>query len=244
MRKRETGVTDKDGGESGSVGRKRSVSAARAKWYVKGARVIVRALFRVFFQIRVVGLENVPRTPVIVCANHLGWTDPFLVLLFFPVEPRIYVLGLHPGRISKFRAVVVDALQVIVALERDKPRQALRLSEQILERGGSLLIFPEGKLGKQEGTISELQQGAAHMSVVTDTPLLPAGLTGTSELWLRRKLIMRIGKPISPDDFEGDLRTRLRDITSTLDHRMRALLPGDTEHPKVKLLRKWLTNLF
>jgi 1-acyl-sn-glycerol-3-phosphate acyltransferase len=243
MSKSKTTSIDKDTGEVGSEARKRGGGAARARWYVKASWVVIGALFRIFFRVKVVGLGNVPRTPVIVCANHLGWADPFLVLLFFPVEPRIYVLGLHPGRISKFRAWVVDGLQVIVALERDKPRQALRISEEILERGGSLLIFPEGKLGEQEGDIAELQQGAAHISVAANMPLLPVGLTGTRELWLRRKLIMRIGKPISPDDFTGDLRTRLRDMTSTLDGQMRALLPGDIKHPRIKLLRKWLTNL-
>ena len=33
-------------------------------------------------------------------------------------------------------------------------------------------------------------------------PILPVGLTGTKQLWLRRRLTMRVGKPISPAEFE------------------------------------------
>src|SRR5213080_3117852 len=75
-------------------------NAAPARWYHKAFRLLVRGLFRIFFRVRLKGLQNVPRTPVIVCANHLGWADAFMVLSFFPVEPRIYALGLHPGKVS------------------------------------------------------------------------------------------------------------------------------------------------
>jgi len=129
-------------------------------------------------------------------------------------------------------------------LDRTKPVQALRIMQDMLKRGGSLLIFPEGRLGTEEGTINDLQQGAAHISQVSGVPLLPVGLTGTKELWLRRTLTMRIGQPIAPTTFEGDTHARVHDMTAALDRQMRALLPGDHERPRVKLLSKWLTGLF
>src|SRR5947209_12472403 len=57
-------------------------NAGRAPWFVRAFKLVVRAIFRLFFRVKVTGLKNVPSTPVIVCANHLGWTDTFLVLLF------------------------------------------------------------------------------------------------------------------------------------------------------------------
>jgi 1-acyl-sn-glycerol-3-phosphate acyltransferase len=180
-----------------------------------------------------------------VCANHLGWTDPFLVMLFLPIEPRIYVLGeKQVRRISRFRAFMIDTLQVMVALDRDKPLQALRTMEDVLQKGGSLLIFPEGRLGEEEGQLGELQEGAAHVSQKAGVPLLPVGLTGTSKLWLRRRLTVRIGDPIAPEDFTGDLRTRLHSMTGELDASIRSLLPGDREHSRLRLLERWLTKLF
>lgn len=220
-------------------------NAARAKWHIRAARLLIRGLFRLIFRVKVVGLRNVPRTPVIICANHLGWADPFLVLLFFPVEPRIYVLGLDPTAISEFRTRVVSALEVMVALDRDKPLKALRASEDVLKRGGSLLIFPEGgTLSAQEGSLLELQHGAAHLSQVSKVPILPIGITGTKELWLRRTLTVRVGKPIQPSEFDGDMRSRMHSMTSRLSSEISALLPGDHARPRFKPLNRWLTKMF
>jgi len=178
--------------------------------------------------------------------NHLGWTDTFMVLLLLPVEPRIYVLGERQAVLfSRFRVWLLRTFDVLVPLERDKPREALRVMSDLLARGGSLIIYPEGHLGTQEGTIGPLQPGAAHLSVHSGVPLLPIGLTGTQELWLRRPLTLRIGRPLDPAAFPGpDLRSRVRPMTAALDSAMRALLPGDHAHPRFKPLRAWLTNLF
>jgi 1-acyl-sn-glycerol-3-phosphate acyltransferase len=220
-------------------------NAAPSNWYVRAFRLVVKALFLAFFRVRVKGKQNVPRTPVIICANHLGWTDAFLVLLFFPVEPRVYVIGEQQVKfISSFRRRVIESLQVFIMLDRTKPLQALHVMEDVLRRGGSILIFPEGRLGTREGQLQELQHGAAHASIATGVPLLPIGLTGCSDLWLRRELVVRIGKPVPPTAFEGDLRSRTHAMTDRLAVDMQALLPGDKQRARVKLFRRWLTKLF
>ncbi|HYP21526.1 MAG TPA: lysophospholipid acyltransferase family protein [Chloroflexia bacterium] len=231
-------------GQSQAVPQPRRRRVARAGLRLRLFRWVLRAVFRLVFRVRVGGLEHVPDTPVIVCANHLGWTDPFLVLLFLPIEPRIYVLGeKQVRRISWLRRLVIDALGIMVALDRDKPLHALRTMSGVLHKGGSLLIFPEGQLGTEEGRLLELQDGAAHLSQKSGVPLLPVGLTGTSKLWLRRTLTVRIGPPIQPHHFTGDLRTRLHSMTASLDAAMRSLLPGDSERPRLRLLERWLTRL-
>ncbi|MEO6457218.1 MAG: lysophospholipid acyltransferase family protein [Chloroflexia bacterium] len=219
--------------------------AGKARLHLRLFRLAIRIIFSLVFRVKVVGLANVPQTPVVACANHLGWTDPFLILLFLPIEPRIYILGEREVKqISGFRTIMINWMQVMVALDRDKPREALRIMQGVLERGGSLLLFPEGHLGKSEGDLLELQHGAAHLSVTSGVPLLPVGLTGTSLLWVGRRLVVRIGKPIDPSLFEGETRERVRSITGRLDSNLRALLPGDRQRGGVRLLRKWLTDLF
>jgi 1-acyl-sn-glycerol-3-phosphate acyltransferase len=215
-----------------------------AAWSIKLFRRVLRVIFKLLFRVRVAGLENVPQKPVIICANHLGWTDAFLILLFLPVEPRVYILGERQvAHISKFRNAMIRWMNVMVPLDRDRPREALRVMGDVLKGGGSLLIFPEGQLGTTEGELQPLQNGASHLSLFSSTPLLPVGLTGTHELWLRSPLTVRIGKPIDPAQFTGDLRTRMNTLTWHLDREMRVLLPGDKSHPRLKLLSRWLTEL-
>jgi 1-acyl-sn-glycerol-3-phosphate acyltransferase len=220
-------------------------AAGRAPPRVKAARLVVCGLLQLLFRVRVCGLENVPDRPVIVCANHLGWADAFLILALLPVEPRLYVLGERAGVLrNSFRVRVINALQVMVPLDRNKPREALRIMQGVLARGGSLLIFPEGKLGTQEGALQRLQHGAAQLSVHSGVPVLPIGLTGTAELWLRRPITVRVGRPIDPAALaEGDTRSRIHAMTAALETSLRTLLPGDCTHPRLKPLCDRLTNL-
>lgn len=223
--------------------------AARADWYIKVLQVAIRVLFKLLFHVRVRGLENLPGGQAIICPNHLSWADPFLVLLFFPIEPRIYVLSDHHavGR-TGFRAAAMNLLQVVVTVDPHKPTQPLRSMEDVLRRGGSLLIFPEGvpPAGAREGELRSLYRGAAHLSVLMGVPIVPVGISGTSVLWLRRRLHMNVGKPISPEGLEGSRRERSQALLGRLERTLARLIPGRParEKPRVKLLRRWLTNLF
>lgn len=208
-------------------------------------RAFARAIFLCVFRVRVMGLEHVPKTPYIACVNHLGWAEGIMVMLFFPTHPLVHGLGERDVmERSAWRRWFFEQIPIFLPLDRNKPRQALRLMQDVLQRGGALGIAPEGKLGNQEGTLGELQTGAAHLSIMTDTPLLPVGATGTLELWLWKKLTLRVGEPVSAKDVAGDARARAHALTAQLDTAMRALLPGEPQTPRHKPLRNFLTRLF
>jgi 1-acyl-sn-glycerol-3-phosphate acyltransferase len=218
--------------------------AARARWQIKAFRLGIRVIFLFLFRVRITGLDRVPSRNAIICFNHLGWTEGFLVLLFFPTEPRIYGLGERQvAYLSSWRTRLLNWLEVFVPLDRDSPRQALRVMEDVVVRGGSLALAPEGHLGLQEGTIAPLQPGAAFISRRTGAPLIPVGITGSLDLWFRRTLTMRVGEPIYPEQFGGEMRERTHAMTARLEADIRALLPGDTEQARYKLFRERLTKL-
>jgi 1-acyl-sn-glycerol-3-phosphate acyltransferase len=221
--------------------------AARAGLFLRVMQVAVRSIFRVLFRVKVSGLNNLPGRPVIACGNHLGWADPFLVLLFYPIEPRIYVLADHNavGR-TGFRATMMRLLKVVVTVSPDSGYRALREMEDVLKRGGSLLIVPEGAPPPdvREGELRPLKGGAAHLAMMSGTPLVPIGIAGTSELWLGRRLAMRVGKPIDPAGLHGTPRDRARALNDRLTGDIAALLPKVKQPGGPRLLRKWLTNLF
>lgn len=221
--------------------------AARAGLFVRVMQVVIRAIFGALFRVRVSGLDNLPGGPMIVCANHMGWADPFLVLLFFPIEPRIYVLGDHNavGR-TGFRATMMRLLKVVVTVSPTSGYRALREMEDVLKRGGSLAIFPEGAPPHEvrEGYVRPLKRGAAHLAIMSGTPLVPVGIGGTSELWLRRRIVMRVGKPIDPGEFTGPPRERANSLTDRLYREISALVPIVRQGSGPRLLRRWLTKVF
>lgn len=216
-----------------------------ATWKFKIFRAVCRAIFLCVFRVRVIGLEHVPQTPYIACVNHLGWAEGIMVMLFFPTAPLLHALGERDVmERAAWRRWLWRQIPIFLPLDRDKPREALRMMQDVLEHGGALGLAPEGKLGTQEGTIGALQDGAAYLSSRTGAPLLPIGATGTLELWLWKKLTLRVGEPLMPESVTGDSRTRTRALTAQLDAALRALLPGDAPQARHKPLRDFLTKLF
>jgi 1-acyl-sn-glycerol-3-phosphate acyltransferase len=240
------GTSTRQGAKAGP----RQSHLPQANFYVRAVRLAVRGLFQLFFRVRVRGLGNLPDTPVIICANHLGWADPFLILCFLPVEPRIYALGYSLEYVSDtgaraFRSRVVNSLKVMIQLRVDRPIEAVRAMRDVINGGGSLLIFPEGTyIGASEGMIQPFEEGAAHLSILTGTPVVPVGITGTKELWLRRTITLRVGRSIFPGEFEGNAHERMDAMTSRLEAEVQALLPGDQATARAKLLHNWLNGLF
>lgn len=210
-------------------------------------RVLVGALFRLVFRIRVEGREQIPPGPCVICANHLGWSDPFLMLLFLAPNPRLVMLGLHPRAISAFRSWVVDHLGVLIELDRAHPVEGLRQALAALEAGNTLLVFPEGTYkGAQEGTLQTTYPGAAYLSLASGRPIVPVGLTGSKELWVRRPITIRIGPPLWPQPGPGTRHQQAEALTGEIRSALLALLPGDREGAamRVRLLRHPLTVLF
>ncbi|MEA2670240.1 MAG: hypothetical protein QOG45_460 [Chloroflexota bacterium] len=111
-------------------------------------------------------------------------------------------------------------------------------AEACLEAAGSLLIFPEGRCDEVEGAAGEFRKGFAHFALHTGTPVLPVGLSGTRELWLRKRLTVTVGAPIPTAGHTPDSLTAAgRDAVLSL---LGEPVPSDGR----RLLRRWLTHLF
>ncbi len=213
---------------------------------MRAAYMVLRGLFHLVWRVRVVGLAQVPAGPCILCPNHLGWTDALLVLQALPLDPPIAVVAESAGVLrDPLRHWLAQTFPIMVPLDRAQPVAALRRAQATLAQGRSLILFPEGIAGTCEGALLPLQPGAAHLSLHSGLPILPIGLTGTHELWLRRTLTVRVGAPLYPRDFAtGALRDRTTALTAALTVALTALLPGDPAHPRFKPLARRLTGLF
>lgn len=164
------------------------------------ARLVLRLLLGAVFRIEMTGLERIPRgRPAIYVANHLGWLDPFLLLLLAPLAPRRFIIGDAAATLKTgWRRAVISPFRMFIPLERAHPQGAFRAMERILEDGNSLLIFPEGQVGQEEGGVLPLQSGVAHLAARTGYPVVAVGISGSKDLWLRKHLRVHVGAVIDP----------------------------------------------
>jgi 1-acyl-sn-glycerol-3-phosphate acyltransferase len=205
-------------------------------------RLVAVPALRLAFNYRITGRERIPRTGTyVVIGNHLGWLDALTFLIVFPIEPRIHFLADPTGMMRRrLEWALIKATGGVVPVDRalrNDPR-LFRHVFRCLELGGAVALFPEGDIGPREGEIQPFKRGFAHFAVEAGVPVVPVGLSGTKDLWLRKKIEVFIGEPISPvgKDFDEVLRLGPEAV--------RNLLPAYVEPPGRKPLRRWLTGLF
>ena len=214
----------------------------RANLPYRLVRLLAVPILRLLFRFDVTGRENIPRSGTyVVIANHLNWLDEFTLLWLMPIEPRVHFLAdptILVTRKFQWWMVRTTGGYVPVIRERRGDPALFRHVDHCLEIGGAVAIFPEANYGPKEGELLPFKKGFAHFAIKAGVPVVPVALSGTKDLWFRKRIKVVVGKPLS---------TAGADPTALTDQafaEMRAILPTYSEPPGRKLFRDRLTHLF
>jgi 1-acyl-sn-glycerol-3-phosphate acyltransferase len=197
---------------------------------------------RLAFNFRISGRDQIPSAGTyVVIGNHLGWLDALTLLMVFPIEPRLHFLADPTGMMRRrLEWALIKATGGVVPVDRALRNDPtlFRHVFRCLELGGAIALFPEGDIGPREGELQPFKKGFAHFAVEGGVPVVPVGLSGPRDLWLRKKIEVFIGEPISTAGKTVDEVHRLG------AEAVRRLLPAYVEPLGRKPLRRWLTGLF
>ena len=186
------------------------------------ARGLLSSLCRVFWRVEVVGREHVPTDcAYIVAPSHRSGLDiPFAA---FVTRRRLRFMAKQEIFATRLGSAVFTALGAIKVDRGSTDRAALRASQEALQSGEPLVIFPEGT--RREGPeITNLFDGCAYLSSKLGVPLVPVGIGGSGEIqpkgrrWPRfPRVVVVVGPPIVPVDTPGlRRRSQVRAITHDL----------------------------
>src|ERR1700674_1266840 len=214
----------------------------KANLAYRAVRLVAVPLLYLCFRFQVRGRENAPgEGNYIVIANHLNWLDEFALLMLFPVEPRLHFLAnptiLVTRKVQWFLVRATGGFVPVVQGRHGDPA-LFRHVDRCLEVGGAVAIFPEGNYGPTEGELMPFKKGFAHFAIKSGVPVVPVALSGTKDLWFRKRIRVVIGEPMEPAASDPD------SLTAASFKRIAALMPPYVEQPGRKLLRRQLTNLF
>jgi 1-acyl-sn-glycerol-3-phosphate acyltransferase len=205
-------------------------------------RLIAVPLLRLLFRFEVGGRENIPRQGnYIVIANHLNWLDEFTLLLLIPVEPRLHFLAdptLLVTRKVQWFLVRTTGGYVPVVRDRHSDQALFHHVDHALEVGGAIAMFPEANYGPVEGGLLPFKKGFAHFAIKAGVPVVPVALSGTKDLWFRKRIKVVIGKAILPQGHTPE------SLTEFAYQRIKEMMPVYKEEPGRKLFRRQLTHLF
>ncbi len=185
-----------------------TLGGATSRWRPQhsGMRWILRKLIRlllfVLTRIQIEGEENIPESgPLIVAANHFHFLDPLAIIYAMP-WPLDFIGGFHMAFAPKCLRWIPRLWGLHRVRRSGSSRGALRQAEETLKAGGFLGIFPEG--GSWAAVLRPPRPGSAFLATRTEAQILPVGLCGVQDIFVRLKRLRRatvrvqIGKPIGP----------------------------------------------
>jgi len=144
-----------------------------------------------------------------------------------------------------------DLIDLANAIAQDVPdgkslqklRRLDRISQGILSGGNGMLIFPEGKLGTEEGELMPLKKGVAIYALRAGVPIVPVAIIGSKDLYFRKPITLRFGKPLLFPQSQRPKSSEVQAVLNTLQAALIDLLPQNYQEPKgIKLWRNFLNH--
>ncbi len=169
--------------------------------------------------------------PMIIACNHRGFGDaPSLIICFW--RRRLYFLAAQevfgkPGthRIRKKLLKDIGGIRI----DRDiLDIEAINRCCGILERGRTLVVFPEGHL-THTSDVSPLKMGTAMISSKTGVPILPLYLCASKGFFHKKHYY--VGDPIYPQGKSmADIKRESDQVFESMKHLREVALQEGYEH--------------
>jgi 1-acyl-sn-glycerol-3-phosphate acyltransferase len=185
----------------------------------------VRPMLRFFWGALYRRRALVPQGPCLVVANHNSHLDAALLMSLFPLR-RLHTV--HPVAAADYfgetwlRRTMAMLFMNAIAIDRHPPAGTDPLEPMVaaLERGDSLVFFPEGSRG-EAGVVAPFRPGVGRL--VARLPgllVVPVFLSGPERIWPRGETMplplgidVKLGKPrtYDPGADPRDIANQVRD---------------------------------
>lgn len=170
--------------------------------FYRFAKFVVRIYYNLFFKVKIVGLDNLPKDGGYMLApNHLSMHDPPLLGGFFP-RLDLYAMSKKEAFDVWILKPILPRINVFPVDREGNDITAIKTSLKILKRGDGLLIFPEGTRNKKtDGTPLEAKPGVALLAIKAKVPVVPITIDSTYKLF--SQIVITYHPPVSLKEYEG-----------------------------------------
>lgn len=160
-------------------------------------------------KIKTEGHENIDKKQSYVfLANHQGYFDIFLTYGYLGHNFK-WMMKEYLKKIPFVGIACVASGQIFVDDTRSGIAKAVEQSRKTLQKGMSMVIFPEGTR-TFDGSMGEFKRGAFMLSNEIGLPVVPMTINGSFHVFSRKAksvsqgtLSLKIHKPISPEYYKS-----------------------------------------
>lgn len=182
---------------------------------IRAAAKLLRRLSRVSLHVQ--GLDQLPRGPCVIAANHASYLDGIILTAVLPgvfsfvAKREFAVRFIARVFLRHIGAEFVERFELARGVE--DARQVARAAR----RGKTLVFFPEGTFTRTPGLLP-FHMGAFVAAAEAGVPLVPVTIRGTrsilrSDQWFPRRgtISVIIGAPLTPEGADWSAAIKLRD---------------------------------
>jgi glycerol-3-phosphate dehydrogenase (NAD(P)+) len=162
-------------------------------------RWVLKTFILVYFRLRRLGREHVPKGGVLLAANHRSFLDPFAIGYCLP-RPIYFVAKQELFR-NPILGWFLNAMGAFPVRRGEGDEESMETALQLLERGEAVVIFPEGTRIRA-GSLAKPKRGVGRLALQSGAPVVPIAITGSERA--RRgvrirpvKVHVRCGPPLT-----------------------------------------------
>jgi 1-acyl-sn-glycerol-3-phosphate acyltransferase len=154
-------------------------------------RLVLQPFFTVWLTLARTKPTEFPDGGVLVIANHRSFLDPFLIACLLPWNRSLHFMAKAELFARPRAGWVMNRGGTLPVRRGESDPEAMETARQILEQGGVLVIFPEGKRMRYHG-MGEAKRGAFRLAQETGATILPVTLSRTELVRHKKFLVLPV----------------------------------------------------
>ena len=182
-------------------------------------RMVCSFVVWIIFRGRCISSENVPESgPVILAPNHFSFMDHFFVGAFLRRRVRFMAKSQLFKRPLQF---IYTHGGVFPVRRGHHDEEAFITAEQIIERGGAIVMYCEGGRQRTGRMAERARPGIGRLALETGVPVVPIAVYGSQKArnWKRLqfpKVTIQYGEPIRFERVEQSTREQQQAVADEI----------------------------
>lgn len=179
-------------------------------------KLVLDPIVDFYAHVKAENLENLKgiKLPVMLFSNHLSAVDGAIILRALPKNVRKKLAmpnatdapPFGPKELRKFVGLLKFLVNIYPFARVGQVRSSLDYTGRLLDRGFSILVFPEGRVSVT-GKMQQFKEGAGFLAVEMGVPVIPVKLAGVNRIYPpgrkfpklpgRHRATVKFGRPMA-----------------------------------------------